>query len=438
MKIGVDISSLQGPHRMRGIGYTASNFISHLSPSKDEEFVFYLEQTEKNVDDIIELITIKPDQFELRYFEHTTKKETSSRLLRPYVKVIAKLQALSVYKSGDPKYPNIGDIDCFIQLDQSQPLPKSGVNTMNMFVAYDLIPYIMESDYLHNYRTSRKLGKSRKASLKAAFDRYVYIKKVRLNVQRADKILAISRTTKKDFIRLANAKEEKIDVITLGVTSNNESSIKQQDEKSRTIERYEKTSWGYFPHKSELKPGSFLLFVGGADNRRRLQDLVTAFNHLRATGKDAKLVLSGDIMQGPLNIPNLLVQKALLGSSYADDIYYLGFTDDETRDWLYQHALAFVFPSVYEGFGLPVLEAMGRGTPVVCYKNGAVEELTDDIPLFASDAQSLSTAILKVCELSPSELKKLRLRGIKQANRYTWDITATQIFNSVNPSSKSE
>src|SRR5680860_37195 len=92
--------------------------------------------------------------------------------------------------------------------------------------------------------------------------------------------------------------------------------------------------------KESLKNQRFLLFVGGVDHRRKLDDVVTAFNHLRAQGEDIKLVLSGDIMLGAEAITTASAREALLKSSYLDDVCFLGFTDDKTRDWLYSAALA--------------------------------------------------------------------------------------------------
>src|SRR5436190_305364 len=80
---------------------------------------------------------------------------------------------------------------------------------------------------------------------------------------------------------------------------------------------------------------AYLLFVGGADRRRKLEDLVTAFNQLRAQGHELKLILAGDTMQGPANVATEEIQYALKTSSYLKDIIFMGFANDATRDWLY-------------------------------------------------------------------------------------------------------
>src|SRR5690606_28011392 len=114
------------------------------------------------------------------------------------------------------------------------------------------------------------------------------------------------------------------------------------------------------------------------------------------------------------------------------DIYFVGFTDDATRNWLYKNALAFVFPSVYEGFGLPVLEAMSLKTPVICYKNRAVQEVAGTFPLYADDVWSLVDKIREVETLSGKDsFKGLLEKGAKHATQYGWDKTAIQVIDIV-------
>lgn len=428
MKIGIDISSLQGAHRMRGIGYTALNFLLNIPKDNKDYFVLYCDAIgQHDLLSVLDSLKIASGQYEIREFKKTHSFKPLPWKFRYLTKLLNKFIGYFAYVVGDSKYPNTRDLDSFLQLDQSKPLPKLRYGAKNYFVAYDLIPYVLESDYLWSYRTTRRHGHSRKAALKAAIKRYIYIQKLRFNANRAHKLLAISDTTKRDFVNYAHISPAKIEIITLGVGAQSKNDISNNE--NGVVDSYFETSWGYIPKQVDLKNVSFLLFVGGADQRRKLEDLVAAFNNLKAQGSDLQLVLSGDIMLGAKNIPSPVVRKALLSSSYKDDIHFVGFTDDITRNWLYQHAVAFVFPSVYEGFGLPVLEAMNLGSIVVTYKNSAVMEVAKNLPYYASDTTDLISAIREIQSLPEPEKILLSSRGIKHTSKFTWHKTATQILN---------
>ena len=420
MKIGIDISSIQGPHRMRGIGYTTVNFLSNL-PNDETTYVFYADaEGEISPAEAIKSININTSKYEIRTFSNI--KSSSRQLpgkLRYFSKISRKVGKLREYSRGVDIYSTTSDLDAFIQFDQSAPLPNLTGNTKLYFIAYDLIPYVLEKDYLISYTTARQRGENRRSSFKSAVNRHLYLIKIKLNCKKADGIFAISETTKDDFIKYGGVDPNKIRVVKLGIANLKQSSKNSNGE----VNRYLKTSWGYLPTKTSLINTNFLLFVGGADSRRRLDDLVAAFNHLRAGGVEVKLVLSGDIMKGPLQIPSYSIQTALRTSSYIDDIYFVGFTDDSTRDWLYTNAVAFVFPSVYEGFGLPVLEAMSLQTPVVCYENKAVKEVALHFPLYAHDTYSLVDAINSIRTMKKDDKTEWLTKASEHAISQTWTET---------------
>jgi glycosyltransferase involved in cell wall biosynthesis len=410
---------------MRGIGYTTTNFLENLPSTDKDEYVFFLDDSAKMSDDeVFEQLDIQIP-YNTRHFNGSVTKKLLPWKFRYLSKLVYKFSSMTIYRIGDRRY-DVSNLDAFIQFDQSKPLPAGPKRMKKYFIAYDLIPYILKKDYLVDYHTARQKGLNKRASLRSAIDRYVYLKKVKLNCKKADGIIAISETTKQDYMRYCGVSASKISIVTLGVSD----MLASASHATGVVDRYQKTSWGYIPHHTSLTGKDFLLFVGGADDRRRLHDLVAAFNHLKAQGSDLKLVLSGDIMKGPLEIPTVNIQKALLGSSYLDDIYFVGFADNATRNWLYQHAVAFVFPSVYEGFGLPVLEAMSLKTPVICYKNQAVQEVASNTPFYAHDTLSLIDRIREVQSLAKSDkLQTLLAKGASRANKFTWQQTAQGVVD---------
>jgi glycosyltransferase involved in cell wall biosynthesis len=412
---------------MRGIGYTTANFLRSIPKGSSDHFVLFVHARDDDSLDFIKgLLAIPEAKFEFRSFAPSLTEEPTNGQLGFVVKAMQKLSYLGSYRLGSAQFGDVHDIDRFIQFDQNQPMPQLPRKSKNFLIAYDLIPYVLETDYLWGYHTSRQHGRTRRSALKSAFNRSIYIKKVAFNTRFADKVIAISQTTKRDLIKYAKTPAKKISVTLLGVNR-----AEKTSDNPATITRYVESSWGYLPESSSLDKKKFLLFVGGADNRRRLTDLVAAFNQLKAKGSDIKLVLSGDTMKSPLAIPSQKVQKALLSSPYKNDIYFLGFTDDDTKNWLYKNTSAFVFPSIYEGFGLPILEAMELEAPVICYDTPAVREVGGEIPFYATDVMSLVESIEHVEALSTAERDKLKKRGTKHSEQFSWDSTTKEILATV-------
>jgi glycosyltransferase involved in cell wall biosynthesis len=426
MKIGLDLSSLQSAHRMRGIGYTLINLINNLPAELKHKhsFVFYL-YTDKGSDSPLDILDLEGITYETRALHPARRiNKTLPGKFNLLIRLLNQVVSISDTYFGDSRIRDIGGIDIFLQTDQSISLPKGG--SKKAFIAYDVIPYVLEWDYLWNYETARLHGLPRQASIRCSARRWAYIHKLRVNTRRANKVISISDVTREDFLRYTGAPEDKIVTVPLGVNSPKRFSVHEP----LKMHRYIASSWGYLrrPFSFDNVP-PFLLFVGGADKRRRLEDVVTAFNHLRGQGYDVKLVLAGDSMQGPTNISTEVIQKALLESSYIDDIIFMGFVDDRQRDWLYSHALAFVFPSKYEGFGLPVLEAFSYGCPVVAYPNQATVEVARDVPIYANNYRELAQSVAELLDQSPAASKELKERSIQQAEGFKWAKTASDVIS---------
>ncbi len=421
MTIGLDLSSLQGAHRMRGIGYTLINFINNISEPdrRKHNFIFYIYPES---DDPLELLNLEGLVYEIRPLKHCfrVKKQLPGRL-NLFVSAFNQLVQLKDLYIGDSRIKELSGVDFFLQSDQSQHLPRWKWRMKRGLIIYDIIPYVLEWEYLWSYKTARRHGFSRKAALRVKARRWLYGHKIRLNTRHADILFSISEHTKKDFVRYVGVSAKKIIVTPLGVNLPS-----GESGEGLNLKQYVKSSWGYM--KRELKLDAdipFILYVGGADKRRKLQDLVTAFNHLRAEGHDLKLVLAGDSMQGYDSIATEEIQYALKTSSYKGDVVYMGFADDQTRDWLYHHALVFVFPSRYEGFGLPVLEAMSYGTPVISYDNDATKEVALTEPMYVNDAEGVYTAVLQLLESTKKDLAFISQRNKRHARKYSWNKTAS-------------
>jgi glycosyltransferase involved in cell wall biosynthesis len=426
MRIAIDLSAIQSDHRFRGIGQTIVNFINNVS-EKDKQknqFIFYIDKKSVDEKSVLNIFDLENMDFEVRYLKplRNIRNRFSGRL-SVIITGLNQLLRLKDYYLGDKRIGKLRDVDVFLQCDQSHTLPPRG-KQKNIFFAYDLIPYVLEWDYLWNFKTTRIKGYSRRYATRQALKRWFYIKKIRINCKRAHRILAISEQTKNDFTKYAKVNPSKISVIQLGVDQNLDVSSVHD---SRTFTRYIQNSWGYKSTEYKVeKDDKFILYVGGADKRRKLEELVTAYNHIQGQGKSLKLVLAGDSMQGPSEISNQVVRASLEESSYYDDIIFLGFISKQDREWLYAHATAFVYPSRYEGFGLPVVEAMSRGTPVICYPNNAVMSLLKGRVWYARNSSDILHHVLTLLHNPLSKKEKEKLS--KEASRYDWVNTSSQII----------
>lgn len=427
MVFGVDIEALQNSHRMRGIGSVVRNFINHLpTEARQHKFIFFAHPY-NDIDPLADL-NLEGLDYQVRFYGSgkTINRSLPGRL-NLFISAANRIHKLYDMRYGDSRLsPNdIGDIDCFLQIDPSAPLPRYRFGMKRAVFVHDLIPYILEWDYLWNYATARRHGFSRKAALRVQCRRSLFRLEYKLTVKAADLLIANSECTKQDFIRYLGVSPQKISVVHLGIDN-------QIDKSSRLNvpdQYYRSTSWGYLPFKFDFPTDTpFLLFVGGADQRRKLSDVVVSFNQLRGRGVDIKLVLAGDCMKGPMDIATIETQSALKDSSYINDIIFLGYINETSLRWLYAHAIAYVFPSMYEGFGLPVLEAMNLSCPVISYRSAAIVEIAGEALLYASNVEEIMSAVHYL--LTHSRYRdKLIIQGREQVKKFSWYQTSTNIMN---------
>ncbi|MDO8566203.1 MAG: glycosyltransferase family 1 protein [Candidatus Moranbacteria bacterium] len=256
-------------------------------------------------------------------------------------------------------------------------------------------------------------------------------------VRRANKLIAVSQSTKDDLLEFfPNLPENRVKVIYHGFDSEFFSTRLSSDELSEKLKSY------------KLQATSYILYVGALQPRKNLVRLIEAFNivkqkleghserseesrvqyHQTGSFADAqddgrmKLVLAGE--------PAWLAEDILAArqkSVYKEDIIMTGrVTFDELRV-LYQGARCFVFPSLYEGFGLPILEAMASHIPVLTADNSSLREVGGDAALYC-DAESVEDIAEKMKRLSSDEglRSELIVRGGEQLKKFSWDKCARE------------
>jgi glycosyltransferase involved in cell wall biosynthesis len=221
----------------------------------------------------------------------------------------------------------------------------------------------------------------------------------------ADKIIAISECTKKDAIRLYGIEEAKIRVIHGGVNPFFRPVSPDTAEAVR--------------HRYNL-PNHYILYVGTIEPRKNLVTLLEAYRALRNRDAEIKLVIAG--RKGWRQEEFF---RKLLKTGLEHDIVFTGFVPDQDLPAVYTMADVFAFPSLYEGFGLPVLEAMACGTPVVCSNTSRLPEVAGNAAVLVSpqDVRGWIEALNKI--LKSDELRTdLHQRGLRQAAGFTWESTA--------------
>ncbi len=208
-------------------------------------------------------------------------------------------------------------------------------------------------------------------------------------------MLADSRATADDLTRFYGTPASKIRVVYPGVDPPPINDIEATRRKYGLPERY-------------------FLFLGTLQPRKNIARIVRAYRIWRDLSRDetTALVLAGG--QGWLYDP--------AWTAGVDGVILPGYVDDADKGALYAGALALVFPSLYEGFGFPVLEVMHCGTPVICSNTSSLPELAGDAALLVDplDEQAIAAAMSKLT--SDEELRaSLKTRGFVQAQKFTWD-----------------
>ena len=177
--------------------------------------------------------------------------------------------------------------------------------------------------------------------------------------------------------------------------------------------------------KYDLPPGEFLLYLGGYDVRKNVDGLLRAFNYVRK-GYDIPMVLAG---RPPTSQSRRFTDVHALIEAYemADSVHVIGEVDDDDLPAMYRLAKTFVFPSRYEGFGLPVLEAMSCGTPVVTSDTSSLPEIVEDaaFAIDPDDARHIAGAIISTLT-QPQHADNLRQKGLERAKEFSWERTAAE------------
>jgi len=215
--------------------------------------------------------------------------------------------------------------------------------------------------------------------------------------QKATKIIAISENTKRDIIKFLGIGENKIEVIYLGNSFNI-----NKDDKTINI----------------MTPRKYILFVGSRRGYKNFELFIEAISPLLNDDVKLNVVCAGG---GKFN--DMEIEK-LKNLKIKDKVFYYSGSDSVLA-YLYQKAVAFIFPSLYEGFGIPILESFTFGCPAICSRTSSLPEVAGDAAIYfdPTDKLSILNNIHKV--IYNDELKKqLISKGVERVKEFTWEKTA--------------
>jgi glycosyltransferase involved in cell wall biosynthesis len=243
----------------------------------------------------------------------------------------------------------------------------------------------------------------------AAKRRYLALM-TRLSVHRARQVIAVSAHTKDDLVRHFHVAPGKVTVIANAMDD-------------RFHPATDPDALAQFTRDHHL-PERFILFVGTLEPRKNLRRLIEAFARIaRADGEVALVIVGASGWMTSDLAP--LVQRLTL----TDRIIFTGYVSDDELPLWYQSATTFCYPSLYEGFGLPVLEAMACGTPVVTSNTSSLPELTGDASSLVdpTDVAALADGLLALLTDAPRRAEMSRA-GIERARGYSWERTAAATY----------
>lgn len=301
---------------------------------------------------------------------------------------------IDVFRSGleEIKKPDIVHYPFFDLFFPTLPFLKKGKKTV--VTIHDVIPLLFPQQYPPGKRGSLNFMRQK------------------LALKNVDAVLTDSEASKKDIVFHLGVPQEKVHVVYLAANPFLEPTTEGKAEKVR---------------KQLDLPKTYILYVGDINYNKNVPQLIKALKylprhvHLVCVGKN---FVDQDIPEWQAITSQIALSNVTERVHFVPNI----LTDDyETLSAVYSGALVYVQPSLYEGFGLPLLEAMRCKTPVISAKNSSLREVGDKAVLFSStDAENFSENIEMILEMSDQKRKEFVANASKWEEKFTWDKTAKE------------
>lgn len=238
---------------------------------------------------------------------------------------------------------------------------------------------------------------------------YYFRALIHYSLKGADKIITISENTKNDILSLFPISPQKIRAIHLAAddifTDRTRVVVKQENE---ILQKY-----------NIQKP--YLLFVGMLEPRKNITGIFHAFEMLdEQHKKEIKLVIVGEKGWMYQHIFNYVTEHKL-----ENNVIFTGYVPDDELPVLYKNAICFLYPSFYEGFGIPIIEAMASGCPVITSNTSSLKEIAGNAAVLVepNDTNAINKAIVEIIT-NKKKREELRIKGKKQAKNFSWQTMA--------------
>ena len=288
-----------------------------------------------------------------------------------------------------PNILNNTGIDIYHVPQNGIGLPKSK-NCPFVITLHDIIPYRMPETVGPQYLS-------------------IYTKEIPSIIERCDAIITVSNFSKNDISNALNFPEDKIFVTPLAAED-----IYYPRNKNECRE--------YVKNKYSIKD-KFILYVGGFSPRKNIKGLIEAFSLIKPKlGQEYKLVIIGKKGRSYYDYRDLAYSLNI-----KDDVIFTGYVSIEELPIFYNAAHIFCYPSFYEGFGLPPIEAMASGTPTIASNLTSMPEILGDSVLYINphDVEDIGEKLLKLI-LDENLYNKMYFKGLKCSNQYSWKKTTIE------------
>lgn len=368
MKLCIDARPMQNAHRSRGVGVLLSNLLQEMGRQAGEDQITLVVQNGE----------LLPKMFPCE------ERQKTFRLTRPnrFNWIVDQLFLPQIVRQSGA--------DCFLATDfNSYLLPRPGVSIISM--VYDLIPFVFP-EVMAGQPLPVRIGWRKNFS----------------KLQKSSACIAISRATKVDLTRVFGVPEERIKVIYPGIdhTLFNLDNAADQGRREKLL------------HSMGIN-GRYLLYVGDSEPRKNLRRVLEAFAGIAA---DIDLVLAGKRAPTDLRLQSWIKELGLGGR-----VLTPGFVADVDLPLLYGAATAFIFPTLYEGFGFPIVEAMACGCPVITSDISSMPEVADGAALLVDplSVTAIRSAMQRLTE-DAGLRDRLAAAGLCRAADFSWEKSAAE------------
>lgn len=367
MKIGIDISVLIDSQRTGIAVYVYQLVNALIKTNKQDKFILFGLSPFAEFKNLNNLSFKKYPNVEMKIYK------MPSRIFRSIFLIWQKVD-------WPPIETFVGEVDIFHSFNWYLPPQRKGKKVATIF---DMTP-ILYSQF-HQTKTIQ-LEKIRFSRIK----------------KNADLVITISQNSKKDFLKFAPNK--KVEIIYPGVSSQFSTMVNQTKTKI-VLQKY------------HLQPGYFLS-VSTLEPRKNLLRFLQAY--LKSGLKEPLVLVGGEGWKNKFVLD--LIKK------HQQKIIRLGFVSDEDLVCLYQQALCLVYPSMYEGFGMPVLEALSCGTPVICSNTSSLPEVGGKAVEYIDPKreEDITVSLIKI-EKNKVLRRELSKKGNKQARKFSWHEEAKKL-----------